>query len=296
MNTIDLSLPTRLSGLISANQYRKLLTEIVNFYRTRPEKIEKLEDGILHVLSPSGEKSEFSIEGIVRNVLFYQPHQWQAIFQHILGRKIDLSAHRFFFSDYEHAKQYLKILIKPASFSRVAKENQILFRQDIPGTLSTLVFHYNEQFVFLKQPNIRDWEVSEHDLFDQAQENLRKVEVSTESIKLKSGHGIRAFVSREYSAPRMLNIDANTPELLGNYGAVFSMPANGTVFGAPLETEEDIKALWKPLLSLTIDAWSTQPSPITFDLFYYSHGKYQAFMDEIRRNFPGLYRHLNSLI
>ncbi len=196
----------------------------------------------------------------------------------------------FYFNDYEHARKYLKVLIKPDNFVPKEMSRKLVTKSHFPGTLTALVFHHNRQFRFLCKDDIKEWNISSDELFAEALENIKKEEILVEPKGFENGRKIYAIMSNEYSATALINIEKRFPHFIGKSGTIFSIPSNGTAFAMPLNDGSDLEKLFRSLLAVTAMAYKQEPSPITFDLFHYYNGGVNSMVEVLRTAYPEIYK------
>lgn len=291
-DSIDTTLPDDFKNLISQDEYVKIINIIIEYFRNKPEKIARLTKGMLYVTGEDKETEfQYSLNNLVRRLMVTDAIEWlPAIFSFFNNSKVNLSAHNFFFKDYDHAGQYLKILVKPKNFINKAMKDQLVLTSHFPGTLSALVFNYDRQFRYLQHDNIKEWGVSEGELFARALQNVAMEKVLTKGVEVEKGVQIYAMISAEYSASRMIEIEKNNPYLIGKQGTIFTIPANGTAFAAPMDNESAMKKISRRLMFVTAEAFKVEPSPITFDLFHYHNGECHSMLDSIKEMYPDIYK------
>jgi hypothetical protein len=296
--SIDTKLPESLTHLISQQDYEHVITLIQDHFKQTGKILLELKEGKITAREKMEGKwveCNYGLGNLVRNVADRKKADWIEVVNHFLGIKIDVSAYLFFSKDYEHAKQYLKVLVKPESFILAGLNSPPAAKTYFPGTISVAVMHYNEQFRFLSIADLEAWGVTIDEVLSEGLNNMLKEKIMIEGKSFYGGEKIFCIISNDYSAASMMHIEKRFPELLGKEGTIFSIPANGTAFASPLNNYETIGQMIVPLVSVTALAYRKEHSPIVFDLFIYSRGEFSSMSDYLKREHPGIYKILRMV-
>ena len=287
---IDRKLPAEFTHMIGEAKYNTLIDIVLKYYESRPGKLIKIESGIIDVKPENGEvESSYYFFNLIRNLMMVDVSRWRPMIYHFLSDKVNMPAHLFFFKDYEHARKYLKILIKPIDIMQSETMKDSVVREIIPGTVACLTLLFEEKFMFLQNSMISEWGVSVDELFEVALENTSRKKLHTRVCRLPGGDEYSIMMSRQYSAAQMLDPEGNVPDLVGEFGMIFGIPANGLVLATALHKKEDKSNLINIMLKMAVKGYRNEPSPITYDLFFYLNGMYASLLQTIKKERPDVY-------
>lgn len=292
--SIDRNIPENVKRLISQEQYDRIVDIALDFFKTKGDRKVILQNGLLSVTGTDNRilEENYYMESLVRYLKTGNVLKWKPMVFKFLGHQFNVAAYDYFMDDYENACQYLKILVKnERHVSKMMKENMI-YTQHFPGTLSFLVFNYNQQFVFLDSRQIKNWGKSKTELMEQALYNLSKEEVYISYAEFESGATrgkIHNIGSPKYSAARMIELEKNLPEVIGEGGTVFIIPCNEMAFATPLNDRENFLDILRYMMRFAKNVYDNEPSPITFDVFHYYDGEVTSFFDKLKEEMPAYY-------
>lgn len=283
------TMPADFGHLISQAKYDTIIDVVLNYFKKESVRILSLEDGVLCIADAAGIQQSYSFFNLVRHLGFIPVADWKTHIYEFLDMKVNTAAYGFFMKDYEHARRYLKVLVKPAGFLKGSRQQQMVVKEHFPGTCSFLVFNYEQKFIYLERNHIREWNVSDEELFDQALLNIAQEKMYTKCRRLEAGQKLYIVLSHEYSAARMIKLEENEPQMIGACGTLFTIPANGVAFVMPIKDPESVSRALKPLMNITLEAYRIEPSPILLDVFHWCEGECISMLDYLKNHHPDIY-------
>lgn len=288
---IDRTVPTEYLHLVQQSEYDLIIDIILSYFKGNPGQLKSLTNGVINVNRTTG-VIQYSVTNLVRRLVLIDKRDWKKQLYQFFEDEVNVSAYRFFLKDYEHARKHLKVLLKQADFAAGNIGKDIVFIQHLPGTISCLVLHYEHKFIFLQHELIKEWGVSVEELFNEAIANVSKEHLHISVCRLDKELEYIIMMSEQYSAAKMLAIESNFPHLIGEYGTLFSVPANGLVFAAPLHHRKNAIRLLEAFAGITALGYKMEPSPVVNDIFHYHQGDFSSLLGFIESDLPDLYAEL----
>ncbi|MFT3824678.1 MAG: hypothetical protein QM731_12185 [Chitinophagaceae bacterium] len=275
---IELMIPTEFQHLLEQPAYEKMIGLVLNYFADKGEQVLSLKDGILTVQDEDQKELKYGLDNLVRMVAAAPETDWESlIYTHFNKVNFADKAYRFFFTDFEHARPHIKVLIKPEAILEYEFARGLVIRRDFPGTCTVLVFDYDGQFRFLSHDDVKDWQKEETVLFEEAFANIAREEVTVHKMEGENGLEIYSFFSGDFSAVKMIELERNAEFAQGLYGSIITIPTKGVTFASPVVSNMVMQQV-EILAPLAKQFFEQNPGNITPDIYWYYRGRIQEFI------------------
>lgn len=173
--------------------------------------------------------------------------------------------------DFEKASKYLAVRIYNQDFMESFKQEEVVHRKDLEGTVTVLVLDLPDSVESVLKANIEKWEKDQEELFKLAIDNLkekykREVERTENNFLKFSGEDI--FITSE-----VLFFERHKT-CIGKYGSIFCLPNRDTLTAVAINSDLDVEVglqLMIPFAEETFD--KSEDLAITRHIFWHYEGK-----------------------
>lgn len=274
---INKKIPADYLHIMDQAGYEKMVDLSLNYFREKGDKVVSLKEGMLAVRDEDNKELKYGFDNLVRMLTGAEPSDWESIiYSHFNKINFSDDAYNYFFKDYDHARQYLKVLIKHESIMTNEFAKDLVVRTDFPGTLTVLVFDYENQFRYLKTDEIAEWNLPVETLFAEALNNLSNDELTVNKMAHDDGWEFFSFFSGDFSASRMIELEKYFEFAVGQYGALVAIPTKGSTFVAPL-TDNKVTARIEVIAPLVAQFFEQDPGNITNNFYWIYQGVIESF-------------------
>jgi hypothetical protein len=274
---IDKKIPGDYKHIMDQPGYEKMVNISLGYFREKGDKVLSLTDGMLTVKGEDGKDLKYGFDNLVRMLTGAQHEDWESIiYSHFNKINFADDAYNYFFKDYEHAKQYLRVLVKHEAIMDNEFAKDLVIRVDFPGTRTVLVFDYDNQFRYLKNEEIVDWNLTLPILFEEALNNVSSEEVNINKMTHEDGWDFYSFFSGDFSASRMIELERYFDFTVGQFGALVAIPTKGSTFVAPLN-DNRVTARIETIAPLVAQFFEQDPGNITNNFYWVYQGEIESF-------------------
>ena len=182
-------------------------------------------------------------------------------------------------SKYETIKKYLSIRIYPKSYVQQYGGGRLVERSDLEGTSSVLMLDLPSAFKTINKEDFLLWKKDLTEVFRAAQDNVNKKEMQkiTQNIKVDVGEIEMSVIGNEdYAASYALDLQMNSPELVGEWGSVIAIPNKGLAELCKISKDKPLDFV--KFIQMTYGAvekfYAEHPQPISNQFFWYYKGKF----------------------
>jgi hypothetical protein len=273
----DKKIPADYKHIMDQPGYERMIDLVFTYFREKGEKVVALKDGMLTVKGEDGKDLKFGFDNLVRMLTGAEKEDWESIiYSHFNKINFSDDAYNYFFKDYDHAKQYLKVLVKHEAIQQNEFAKDLVLRTDFPGTCTVLVFDYENQFRYLKKDEVADWELPDAALFTEALNNVSEETVTINRMAHDDGWEFFSFFSGDFSASRMIELEKYYDFAAGQFGALVAIPTKGSSFVAPL-TDNRVTARIETIAPLVSQFFEQDPGNITNRFYWVYQGAIESF-------------------
>ena len=270
-------LPKRFESFIDLEAYVDILNMIVAFFRNKG-KIEKIENGIVYVKNKDGKSLQCALDNLVRICAQTDREDWfDLVFAHFDKiEKVDVRP-AVLQGGFEKAKDYLMLRLYPKEFVRDDELRQkLVLRTDLEETITALVLNLPDKFQLITRQDVKDWTVTDEELFRTGQDNVNKQKVEMVPLENEAGFAIYLFSDADYAATYMLDFERNASFAIGKYGALMAVPTKSMAIVHPIESDLLVLII-EFLIPFVMDSFNENPGNLTYHLYWYYQGKFQKF-------------------
>lgn len=273
----DKKIPADYQHIMDQPGYERMLDIVFSYFREKGDKVVSLKDGMLTVKGDDEKDLKYGFDNLVRMLTGAEAEDWESvIYSHFNKINFSDDAYNYFFKDYEHARQYLKVLVKHNAILGNEFAKDLVIRTDFPGTCTVLVFDYENQFRYLKTEEVEEWQLSYEKLFEEALINVSTEELNINRMAHDDGWEFFSFFSGDFSASRMIELERYFDFALGQFGALVAIPTKGSTFVAPL-TDNKVTARIETIAPLVSQFFEQDPGNITNNFYWVYQGVIECF-------------------
>lgn len=170
-----IQVPNNYKNLISQSDYEIFVNQCLNVLKDLGVDVISYENGDI-TYKGKNEDSHYFMDNLVRKyVQFDKESQLTEIKDHFKKLQETPYAYDYLFKDFDYAKQFLKVLIKPTDIN--PKIEDFVTRIDYPDLLTVLVLDFEDRFHYIRKDEANLWEVDYEILFKIALENISQENV-----------------------------------------------------------------------------------------------------------------------
>ena len=188
--------------------------------------------------------------------------------------------------DYESLTEYFSIRIYPDYyFDNYGGTENFIVRTDLEGTLSVLMFDLPSTFTPVTKEIFDSWGKFADEVFKVAQQNVNKQEFykATQTFQVNDNEIELHFAENEdYAASMALDLEANAPEFIGDWGSVVAIPNKGIINVCEVSKENplDYVLFIQRMKSVVEQFYNEHPQSVSTDFYWYYQGKFTKIMVE----------------
>jgi hypothetical protein len=277
---VDYSVPQAYKKSIKKNEYKKIVDITLPLIAKRFD-IENLREGVIY-LKPSQELQVIDLGEVISKCSETTSDKWEEVINgyfnglfSAMDSKKNLDINR-----YETVRNFLSIRIYPKEMvDRRGGTENLVVRTDLEGTYTLLMLDLQSAFTPVQQSVFGSWNRDIDEVFKQAQANVNKKEMIKEVREFKAGKTrLEAiFIENEdYTASFALDLMNNSPEYVGEWGAVVAMPNKGIVNickitkEKPLDFVPYIQLFKKPAAEL----YQNHLQPVSDQFYWFYKGRF----------------------
>ncbi|MDO9153297.1 MAG: hypothetical protein Q7U47_06265 [Paludibacter sp.] len=275
-------LPDDYKDLINEKDYATFLNSCLTVLKGLNLKVISSDNGDIVYENKDGEEAHYYLDNILRKYIQLPINERdEEVKRHFEKLQDKSDAYNYFFKDFDYAKQFLKVVIKPIEM--LENYGEFVHRLDFPNLVTFLVFDFEEQFHYIKNDNASEWQVDEQDLFEIALDNLGNEEIEAKEYTFGDRFKVYILFSGDFSAPFTLLIDKYLEFSIGTYGTMLAIPTKGTVFMHPIETKEvlDLTEILHPEIE---KFYHEDQGNISLDFYWFYQGQFYLFKKEYHDN------------
>ncbi|MBX2870797.1 MAG: hypothetical protein KTR30_01820 [Saprospiraceae bacterium] len=276
LTSIEEQLPAKYEHLVSERQYFRILAYICRYFEEKDYYLTEIAEGQLAVHDDE-EQMDISLDNLVKRLSSQLEGGWKQDIYTYFDQLLEHTNTEELFRNFELAKEYLTLRLYGDQIDTHSEQDALIFRQDLEGTYSVLSLDLPSKFQVILESETENWPADEKTLFQIALQNANRQEVET-------AHGyweeteIVAVISNEYAAIKMLDLEQNFSDSVGEHGALVAVPTKGTVFIHPIRTlSSNLHEALNLIVKQANLIYESDPGPITRNLYWYHQGQFHAF-------------------
>jgi hypothetical protein len=267
--------PDKYKNLINQQEYSNFLQSCLQVLKDIGVEVLSYESGDIQYKGQNGEESHYFLDNLIRQyVQADDNNKLKEITNHFKKLQETPHAYNYLFKDFEYAKQYLKVLIKPKDIA--PKVDDFITRCDYPELLTMLVLDFEERFHFIRKDEVIEWDVNDNDLFDIAIQNISQESIDIRKHSFDKKFDVYLLLSGDFSASYSLLINSHLEFTVGKYGSLIGLPTKGTTFIHPISTN-DFMDLTTSLYHEMEHFYNEDPGNISLDFYWFNKKEFQRF-------------------
>jgi len=269
-----IQVPDNYKNLIGQSEYEIFVNQCLNVLKDLGVDVNSHENGDITYIGKN-EDSHYFLDNLVRKyVQVDKENQLTEIKDHFRKLQETPYANDYLFKDFDYAKQFLKVLIKPTDIT--PKLDDFVTRIDYPDLLTVLVLDFEDRFHYIRKDEADLWEVDYEKLFKIALDNISQETVDIRKHLFDDKFDVYVLLSGDFSASFSLLIDTHMDFAIGEYGSLIGIPTKGTVFIHPLPSI-DFMDLTSTLYLEMEKFYNEDPSNISMDFYWFDKKSLKLF-------------------
>lgn len=278
---IDYTIPSGLENEIGKDDFKKIVDIALPIVQKK-YKVEFVKQGAIQ-LAKEQDMLTFNLDNLVlKCVAVKDKALWKNIIEDHFNRiftsidekkKIDPG-------NFETVEKYLSIRIYPKETvqQRGGTEN-IIYKIDLENTYTLLMLDLPGAFTSVDKNVFTQWKKDKTEVFKIAQANVNKQNVEKVNRKFNiDGSEIEInFIGEEnYAASYALDLQNNSPELIGEWGSIVAMPNKGLVNICKVSRDKplDFVKFIQRTMAVLEKSYVEHPQPVSDNYFWYYNGKF----------------------
>lgn len=175
---------------------------------------------------------------------------------------------------FAEAARLLAVRLWPVEFVAQVGREHALFREDLPGTVSVLVYDLPETIQQVRPEESAGWGKSVEELFALGLDNLRrKPRPEIRRAELSEGMRVTVFSGNSFFVASEVLRLTQFPGCTGKHGALVGVPTRHALLAYPIDGAEVVKAMML-LAPLVVGICSQGPGAISPRLYWYHDGRF----------------------
>jgi hypothetical protein len=268
-------LPENYMDLVDEKNYVIFLDKCLAILKNLKVNVVSSDDGDIKYLNSDKEEAHYFLDNLLRKYLQLEEiEKDKEIIRHFSKLQDKSDAYKYLFKDFEYAKQFLKILVRPAEM--LPNYEEFIYRSDFPNLLTFLVLDFEEQFKYIRNDSVIEWQVTDKELFEIAIENLSNENVEVKEYQFGDKFTVYILFNGDFSASYTLLLEEKLEFSIGAFGSLIAIPTKGTALIHPIETNEvlDLIEILNPLVQ---QFYNEDPGSITLDFYWFYKREYYMF-------------------
>ncbi|MGC1375849.1 MAG: hypothetical protein WA821_06500 [Anaerolineales bacterium] len=180
----------------------------------------------------------------------------------------------------------LAIRLYPDGTLKNAGSDNIFYRKDLYGTISTLVLDLPDSIMAVTPKMVNSWGKNSDELFSLGYQNVVKL-CKPDIVEIVLAGDIKTLMiskSDNYLTATYILLLENFPKCTGAFGALVSVPLRDIVVCYPFENSQNMDRAMRVLADTTLDVYKAGPGSVSPYLYWYYEGKFETiYYDEGKR-------------
>ena len=278
---INYSIPEGYQKDINKDDYKRIVDISVSIIAKR-YTIDFVKDGVIQ-LDKGQEIQIFNLDNLIlKCTAITEKSKWNKViqehFENIFS-SID-EQKKINPSNFETLKKYLSIRIYPEeTINKRGGKASLITKIDLEGTYSLLMLDLPGTFTPVQKKVFDLWKKDTSEVFKIAADNINKqiIEKVTKNMEFdKTNIEISFLGNEDYAASYALDLQNNSPELVGEWGSVIAIPNKGLVDLCKISKDKPVDfvkfiQMTKPSIE---KSYQEHPQPISDQYFWYYKGRF----------------------
>ncbi len=267
--------PPEWASFFTDKQHRRFVAEVEDYFRRRGLEAE-VSGGVVRLVDRSWEgPADLGLLNLAQGCNLSKPEDWRTLIaQHfdIMQGAVAQQERAVAFESLDDVYDLLAVRIWPREAGESLGLENLVWREDLPGTLTTLVLDLPTSIRTLRPEEARRWSHSLDQLMSIGLGNIlsgetpQRVEESVEE-----GGRIVALTGRSFFvATHALALEEHE-DMLGAHGTVVVVPHRHAMIAAPIDDVSIVAALVR-MIPAALEMYREGPGSITAHLYWYREG------------------------
>ena len=267
--------PDDYKNLISQTDYKTLIEQCLDVLQKLEIEVISHANGDIVYKGKNDKESHYFLDNLVRRyVQTNEKDKYAEVEAHFKKLQETPHSNEYLFKDYDYAKQFLKVLVKPTDIA--PKIEDFVTRVDYPNLLTVLVLDFEERFHYIRKDEADLWGVDYDDLFKVALNNISQEDIDVRKHLFDDRFDVFVLLSGNFSASISLLISSHLDFAIGKHGSLIGLPTKGTAFIHPI-TRKDVMDLTTSLYHEMEKFYDEDPGNISMDFYWYDNKGFQMF-------------------
>lgn len=240
---------------------------VLDYFAAQQRPVKLLSD--LTLLEPGGARhSLWNLAQVCRRQPF---RRWREIAKDHLDRsnpqRLAAAVQTLAEGSYEASAERLGVRIHGEGFLDEQTRDAVVYREDLPTTITLLVLDLGPSVVGLPRPIAERWGVPTERLFEQALRNVasQPVEVHPSPMPVEKGGGFDTLMGGHYTSSRCL-CEGGLPRL-GKHGNLLAVARRDALVSLPVDRLPSMDPI-EAMVMFAAGLYRTGPGSISPDLFW----------------------------
>ena len=266
------------ASFFTDEQYAKFRRLVEDFFRARKQTF-TWGDGVIS-LEPSeaGAVHQLGLVNLGQLCARNDEKEWgQIVADHFRTLEKSQSEQKVLegrLTDFDRVRELLAVRLWPATYLDDLDESRMIYRTDLPGTISALVYDLPSSIRNVTPDECETWGRERGELFELALDNVREICIPDESEQ-EIGEGIRVQLLSDESffvASHALTLPEHEA-CVGSFGSLVGVPHRHVLLAYPIESLEVVQTIPR-LIAIIAGMEREGPGSISNRLYWYQAGEY----------------------
>lgn len=269
-----IEVPDTYKNLIGQSEYEIFVNQCLSVLKDLGVDVIRYENGDI-TYKGENEDSHYFLDNLVRKyVQVEKENQLTEIKDHFKKLQETPYAYDYLFKDFDYAKQFLKVLIKPTDIN--PNIDDFVTRIDYPDLLTVLVLDFEDRFHYIRKDEAILWKVDFEKLFKIALDNISQENVEIRKHLFDDKFDVFVLLSGDFSASFSLLINTHMDFAIGEYGSLIGIPTKGTVFIHPISSN-DFMDMTSTFYQEIEKFYNEDPSNISTNFYWFDKESMKLF-------------------
>ncbi len=236
----------------------------------------RLEDGYVTVES-SEWRGRYGLENLAQLCRQHPRREWPGIVRaHLASLGRAQRAHAAGVArTFDEAAPLLALRLWPAEFLQQVPREHVLYREDLPGTVTVLVYDLPETIQQVRPEETTGWGKATDELFALGLDNVRrKPRPQIRRAELPGGVRLTVFSGNSFFVATEALRLAQFPGCTGRHGALVGVPTRHALLAYPIDGAQVVKAMLL-LVPVILGIYGQGPGAVSPRLYWYHEGRFE---------------------
>ena len=278
--TVNYSFPEGYENVLSKKDYKYLVDESRKVI-ARNYAIASVREGVV-TLQPGQEYVTVNLHNLIVKCAQSDKRDWPAIIEAHLSAMTETMRQQEELdpTDFASIKANLSLRVYPENFvDQNGGVDNFLVKKDLDETWTMVMLDLPSAFTPLPKDIFQLWGKTTDEVFAAAQQNVNKQTFRTATESIGEGEEqitVHFIENEDYGASLALDLLANTPEFVGEWGSVVAIPNKGIVDICKISPDRpvDFVRFIQLIQPIVRQSYEQHPQPVSTDFFWYYQGEF----------------------